>query len=663
MKLLECYIENFGKLSKFSYHFEPGMNVLLRENGWGKTTFAAFLKAMLYGLGTSRSSDLQQNERLRYTPWQGGKCGGTLTFSTEKGIWRVERFFGARESGDTFALYDCATGLPSTAYTEKLGEELFGINATGYERSTFISERLTSDGAEKDYTGIQAKLVDMNDLSDFEIADKKLNKRRQYYQVQGGRGLISDTERALSARKTELEDTEAALRQTNDLNRRARELDSKREALELSLKELRRKMDASVTVREARALDAHRDDLIRNLDRCREQTASCRAYLSGNIPSSAAVEEQLRAHRTLNERKRPESSVRQISPLLPFLLSVCGIICAGVGIALGSLFRYLYLIGPICGALLLGAGLCCSYLRRRAQQTLQALRASQGEYDRMARDLAAFLSGFPIVNADPALKNNGERLWAIRTKLDELHHAQVAEQEAQAALDGFRTSHPEIFDGSAEKASEDDRRDSALEEQLNRQIDALRAERITCEREIARYSTVAGRYTACAQEIANLEEKLKEYRKSLDIILSTQDFLAHARANLTTRYLSDIQDRFRHYMQLLTEEDRGTTVFSDEYEADAFTVTPDFRVNITKYAQTRSAGALSRGGRDLVALCLRFSICDALFRGQNPPLILDDPFINLDDEKTVAAMHLLRKIASEKQILYVACHSSRTDLL
>ena len=72
MKLIECYIENFGRLSAFTYRFDAGMNVLCEENGWGKSTFAAFIKAMLYGFTPTRSRSVTQNERQKYLPWQGG---------------------------------------------------------------------------------------------------------------------------------------------------------------------------------------------------------------------------------------------------------------------------------------------------------------------------------------------------------------------------------------------------------------------------------------------------------------------------------------------------------------------------------------------------------------------------------------------------------------
>ena len=41
MRLLTCHIENFGKLSDFSYDFTDGYNAIVLPNGAGKSTFAA----------------------------------------------------------------------------------------------------------------------------------------------------------------------------------------------------------------------------------------------------------------------------------------------------------------------------------------------------------------------------------------------------------------------------------------------------------------------------------------------------------------------------------------------------------------------------------------------------------------------------------------------
>ena len=48
MKLLECHVDNFGKLSNFDYQFSDGLTVIQEPNGFGKSTLAAFIKVMLY---------------------------------------------------------------------------------------------------------------------------------------------------------------------------------------------------------------------------------------------------------------------------------------------------------------------------------------------------------------------------------------------------------------------------------------------------------------------------------------------------------------------------------------------------------------------------------------------------------------------------------------
>ena len=56
MKLLTCHIDNFGKLHNFDCCFEDHLMVIAEDNGWGKSTFAAFLRVMFYGFsGSSRT--------------------------------------------------------------------------------------------------------------------------------------------------------------------------------------------------------------------------------------------------------------------------------------------------------------------------------------------------------------------------------------------------------------------------------------------------------------------------------------------------------------------------------------------------------------------------------------------------------------------------------
>ena len=63
--------------------------------------------------------------------------------------------------------------------------------------------------------------------------------------------------------------------------------------------------------------------------------------------------------------------------------------------------------------------------------------------------------------------------------------------------------------------------------------------------------------------------------------------------------------------------------------------------------------------RDSYALAMRFSLIDALYEKEAPFIILDDPFLALDDSKVERAKQMLKSIAKHRQILYFTCAKSR----
>ena len=67
MKLISCYIENFGGLSHYTLNFEEGVTNLCAPNGFGKTTLAEFLRAMFYGF-PRKAKTLEKSKRQKYTP-------------------------------------------------------------------------------------------------------------------------------------------------------------------------------------------------------------------------------------------------------------------------------------------------------------------------------------------------------------------------------------------------------------------------------------------------------------------------------------------------------------------------------------------------------------------------------------------------------------------
>jgi len=177
MKLINCHVENFGKLQDFYMNFEEGTNQICQENGWGKSTLAAFIRAMFYGLEGERKRSIEENERKRYKPWQGGAFGGSLTFEVGGTQYTVSRIFHEKEAQDEFELRETKKNLISKDFSAKLGEELFHINRESFMRTVFIGQSECETDVTDDINAQIGNLTDnTKDLNNFEAANARLTE-------------------------------------------------------------------------------------------------------------------------------------------------------------------------------------------------------------------------------------------------------------------------------------------------------------------------------------------------------------------------------------------------------------------------------------------------------------------------------------------------------
>ncbi len=207
MKLKKCYIANFGTLHDFSYEFQDGLNIICEDNGWGKTTFGVFIKAMFYGLEYNARRRLADNERKKYMPWQGGSYGGYIEFDVGEKEYKLERYFGKRDKDDTFSLYDKKTGLLSQDYSNKIGEELFQLDVAAYERSTYIPQNAVTISMNDSINAKLSNLVENgNDINNYENAYARLEEHLKEYKKTGGRGKIPLLKEQVYAKQEEIEE-------------------------------------------------------------------------------------------------------------------------------------------------------------------------------------------------------------------------------------------------------------------------------------------------------------------------------------------------------------------------------------------------------------------------------------------------------------------------
>jgi uncharacterized protein YhaN len=63
--------------------------------------------------------------------------------------------------------------------------------------------------------------------------------------------------------------------------------------------------------------------------------------------------------------------------------------------------------------------------------------------------------------------------------------------------------------------------------------------------------------------------------------------------------------------------------------------------------------ALSQGTVDLVYIAARVGLVRLVTGDKRPPLIFDDPFVTLDDERARRAFELLRDLTRDFQVIYL----------
>ena len=245
MKLISMHIDNFGGLHDYDYEFEDGLNVVLHDNGWGKTTMAAFLKAMLYGFDSKRSKDITENERKRYLPWQGGKYSGSLDFEAEGTRYRILRTFGETPRFDKVKILNLDTKTTAHINPEKIGETLFRLDASAFQRSVFINQNgLSIDGAASSiHTRLNALVSQANDVAAFDDAIAKLTAQIKVYEKTGARGRIGDITRQVTELERQRNELETDIAAQDSARNRILEIDVLLSTINEDLAEKKNRLD------------------------------------------------------------------------------------------------------------------------------------------------------------------------------------------------------------------------------------------------------------------------------------------------------------------------------------------------------------------------------------------------------------------------------------
>lgn len=233
MKLIKCNIINFGTLNNISFDFVSGLNTINQENGFGKTTLAAFIKAMFYGLENAGKNKASDSERKKYAPWNGGKFGGSLDFEYGGKEYKIERFFGKTVKNDIFRVIDLSTNLLTSVFADNIGNIVFGIDKQSYEKSTFFPQLDLSFDSLTDT--LHQKLVNILESKGdggYNDGKEKLEAKSREYYYNKNKGLIVTLEQEIFTLKDELEVLNKKQEQLEELTNKLKGLNKRLEIVD-----------------------------------------------------------------------------------------------------------------------------------------------------------------------------------------------------------------------------------------------------------------------------------------------------------------------------------------------------------------------------------------------------------------------------------------------
>ncbi len=706
MKILSLYIVGFGKFVNQSFDFSKDIVVIKEDNGWGKSTLADFIECMLFGMENARSKTVENNPRIKYAPFTGGAFGGSLTLSYGGKIYRVERQFGKTVAGDRACVYDennaCLSATGKNG--EPFGELLLKINRDSYKKCAYISQ---VDGGEKALpVDTKTRLLSLLSVSGAsggaDIALEKLdqaerNLRAKRKPAKGKLDVLDERIEELYRKENECARAgDRAKEYTTALAETQKSL----QAIERELEELQRKKEYQVNAQAHAVFTATKEEAKRkleslsaffqgienpesiNLDGAKEtllryqETEKELARLEETLKNVQAGEEQALTER-LEETEElvrsyeriqgqpPKAKKRKKRPFIKYLPPVfCALgliltVFGGAYISATPILGYpLFFLGIVflayAGYRLLKGGKAdkgsaddgyaqaiekrdsilekLAEIKRvknsdawRKQEELLASKSSQG------KTLDWFFAHFPFAEGYTyplMMEKLEENITAYRNCKELLSQTSLSQPE-NIAVEDITTLRFKIIELNSQK--------TALTEERARLKTALEREEKSYDERVLYASEIQ----LCEAEKSRLENRLTAIR-------SARELLVRARENMATKYLAPVESACKKYLSVMGFPKETQVIFTGNGEA-----------LLREGGRTIEREYYSVGLNETLDLCLQLALYETLFTGEKPPMILDDPLVNLDDDKTDKAKKLLRNVAQNRQIIYFTCKAER----
>lgn len=616
MKLLKL-TATFGCLREETLSFGPGMTLIGAVNGSGKSTWCAFLRAMLYGLDTrQRDKRGAPADKNRYRPWSGAPMEGSMLCEYEGSVIEVRRTSqNGTPMGDFSAVY-VDSGRPVPGLTgENLGETLTGVGREVFDRSVFLRQSslavTQSQELERRISALVSTGEEESSWSQTDEVLKGWQHRRRFHNA----GLLPQLEQ-------EAQSVQDTLSQMAGLRQEIDQAQARADALRQEQKRWEELLQEETAQRQAGSRQRY-DQAATELDAAehRVQTLQSQVQSEEDLEGQREMEEDVEdLEYTLHRRRRRHTGLVVLVLLLTLAAAAWYIVVNPM---------YLEPLLP-------------EYPLNWPRPPLIPLAIAGGVL-------------WALVVLTGLLKHRKDR--RDRQELDELLDLLEDErnlvrqnQELQEALEQ-REQARKYFE-AAEAVEKQSGPTRSPEAESCR--DALHAE----EREI---SQLEGRLSALGDPVLlearldNLEEERGQLETDFEALSLAREVLSQADEQLHARFSPQLSQQAAVYFSKLTQ---------GKYDQ----ITLDRSLNVT----VREAGGLgdrplaylSRGTADQLYLALRLAVAQLVLPPeQTVPLILDDALLTFDDHHLAVTLELLAELAQQRQVILFTCQHREFSLL
>lgn len=727
MIINELHIAAFGGLVDREILLDKGLNIIEGANESGKTSAAAFIKFIFYGL-SGKSAGGGLSERKRYVNFQKGTASGYL-ICTENGVkYRIERTLyavGGADSGvrETVRIVNLSDGSIINGGTP--GEYFFGVNESMFVNTVFVGQlsNLRPDG---DGLGgaVENMLCTADENVNLKKATERLNAARREIQHKNGgggelaslreeRALLAEEARRASASSAELIELEASLadatKKKEQLEKRKEKLDGVFKALDVIL--VKKKLDA---VKQTEGKIAKLRESVEAIDRS--------GFLENYEEVLDAAERDVRAYRETadfyaekrdyeisaasvegaSEDASPRNAAEEASYLdtkcrAQFSVAIAMLIVGLLGVAAAGLMYYFntdaYALPLGIAAVAVVCGIAFFAFHTRALRTFYAI-LDEWKVETL-EDLEA------AVEAGASASGKGSDLY--RGAMDELKaKAEVAEEivremasgvgvevrddpcETAAAIRRYAEKLTEERDVRKARIENFSGRLAVLKEQIA-SVNEAEAEKAAAETAASPYGKLAlsldtegikkairerdftqSAYKSQTQRVAELEKRLSEIKirtkspaeaatrieeideriNELELKRDGYNLAVEALKKAGENMRSGVVPRLTAYASEIMGE-----VVDGKY--DSLLLDSSFSMNYIDGTETRSVEYMSRGTCDAAYIALRLALMRVVFRNAMPPVVLDESFAYIDEERFA---NLLRCVSrSDGQSLFFTC--------